>query len=532
MNKSAKNLFETSTFLDAILDCADFSIIATDYSGIIRHFSKGAEKLLGYSASEMIGYQTPEIFHCPEEVKLRALELSAEFNAKIEPGFQVFVKKAELGNPEERIWTYINKNKKRIPVKLSVTTLKDKDGNFIGFLGIAKDISNDMDYQEELSRLRKFHEIVIDNADVWINVLDKDGNITIWNRAAERISGYSKEEVLGNPKVWEWFYPIKKYREDVFAKAIEILNAKEIVTDFETKIKRKDGNYRIINWNSRVLLDESGINYGSIAIGNDITKLKRAEAEQDEFKKKLEEKNKDLENVVYVTSHDLRSPLVNIQGFTKEIETSLDEVREIIFNENITDDVKEKLNEIIYTDIKESNEFINTSVLRMNNLLTGLLNLSRLGRSELMLESVNLDLIFDEIIKTNEYRIKEERVKIIRSKLPVITADFDKVNQIFSNLIVNALKYKDAKKDSFIKISGRSNDNYHIISISDNGLGIEDKHIDKIFEIFYQLNPESSEGEGLGLSIVNKLVDKHKGNVSVESEKGVGTTFHVSFPIV
>lgn len=531
MDESSKNLFETTTFLDAILNCADFAIIATDYKGTIRHFSKGAENLLGYSSEELIGKKTPVEFHDTEEIINRANELSKEFQEVVTPDFSALVKKAEMGFVDERNWTYITKEKKRIPVKLSVTTLKDKNSNFIGFLGVAKNITKEINTEHELIKLKKFHEIVIDHADIWINALDNEGKVTIWNRAAEKISGYSKDEVIGNPKIWEWLYPIKSYREDVFAKAMQILKYNEVVKDFETKIKRKDGEYRIISWNSRLLIDEQNNVFGSIAIGNDITKLKRAEFDQEEIKKKLEEKNRELENVVYVTSHDLRSPLVNVQGFLKEIETSLEELREIINNENISEIQRENIDVILDEDIKESNDFINASVVKMNNLLTGLLHLSRLGRSEMNIQDVNLNDVFDEISVTNDYKIKEKKIRIIKENLPQIKGDLSKVTQIFSNLFENAIKYSDQNKNSFIKITGRTNENYKIISIADNGVGIADDHIDKIFEIFYQLNPEHSDGEGLGLSIVTRLVDRHKGNISVESEKGVGTVFHISFPI-
>lgn len=532
MDKKENNSFNTSAFLDAILNCGDFSIIATDYSGTIKHFSKGAEKLLGYKAEEVEGIHTPELFHCQEEMKLRAAELSAEFDSKVDSDFSVFTQKAERGLEDDKIWTYITKDQKRLSVKLSITKLADEKSNFIGFIGIGKDISKDLDTKNELIQLKKFHEIVIDNADVWITTVDPDRNVIIWNRAAERISGYKREEALGSSKIWELIYPAKTYRETIFNEAVSQLQEKEFVEGYETKIRRKDGEYRVISWNYRFILDKNNQKYGSLVIGQDVTEIKRAELKEKENKKIIEDKNRELENIVYVTSHDLRSPLVNVQGFTKEIETSLEEVKEIIFEENISEITKEKLNEIIDEDIKESNEFIGASVNKMNALLEGLLHLSRLGRSPLVLDKVNMESVVDEILRTNEYIIKEKKIEIIREELPEITGDLNKVDQIFSNLIENAVKYSDESKNSYIKISGRKNDHFYIFTVADNGIGIEDNHIDKVFEIFYRLNPESSSGDGLGLSIVTRLVEKHGGNVTVESEKGTGTAFHISFPIV
>lgn len=526
------NLFKTSAFLDTILNCEDFSIIVTDYSGVIRYFSKGAEKMLGYEAEEVEGIHTPELFHSPDEVKTQAVELSAEFDSKVNPGFNVFTKKAELGLDDDKIWTYIRKDKKKLKVKLSITQFTDPETKFSGIIGIAKDISDDINTQEELIHIKKLNRTVIENADVWITTLDTSNNIIIWNRAAERISGYKKEEAIFDPDIWEKIYPIKKYREEVFGKAAEMLKTNEFVEGYETKIKHKDGKYRIISWSFRYLLDSNNEEYGTIVIGNDITSLKKAEFEQQENKKLIEEKNKELENIVYVTSHDLRSPLVNIQGFTKEIQSLIGEIKELVLDENVDEQKKEKLEEIINKEIKEANDFIDSSVNKMSALLEGLLQLSRLGRSQMVPEKVDLEKVFDEIICINEYMIKEAEIEVKKEKLPKITADYNKVSQIFSNLFENAIKYRDLKKKSYIEISGRSNENYHIITISDNGIGIKDKHIDKIFEIFHQLDPDLSKGEGLGLTIVKRLLEKHKGNITVESEYGIGTSFHISFPVV
>jgi len=532
MDKKETDSFSNSVFLNSILNSSDFSIIATDCSGIIKHFSKGAEKLLGYKAEEVVGIVTPELFHCKDEIKKRAIELSSEFNTKINPDFSVFVSKAERGLEDDNVWTYITKEKKKLSVKLSISKLTSETGKFIGFIGIGKDISRELNIKEELLQLRKFHEAVVDNADIWITTTDINSNVIIWNQSAERISGYTKEETLGNSKIWELIYPSKTYRGKLYKEAINLLKENEFVQGFETKIKRKDGQYKIMSWNFRFLYDKNNSEHGTLVIGQDITDIKKAALKEKENQKIIEEKNRELENLLYVTSHDLRSPLVNVQGFTKEIETSLEEVKEIIFEENISEKTKEQLNTIIEADIKESNEFINSSVKKMNVLLEGLLHLSRLGRSPVVPDKINMKNLVDEILKTNEYIIKEEKIEIIREDLPDITGDPGKINQIFSNLIENAIKYSDKNKESYIKIAGKTNDSYHIFSVSDNGIGIEDNHIEKIFEIFYQLNPSSSCGDGLGLSIVTKLVEKHKGNITVESEKGKGTSFRISFPIV
>ena len=133
--------------------------------------------------------------------------------------------------------------------------------------------------EEEIRTLSQFQQTIIDNADVWLDVLDQNANLLVWNQAAERISGYTREEVIGHDKVWQWLYPDDAYRRAITAKAAAILKGRESVEGFETRIRCKDGQTRIISWNSRVLLDEDGRSIGSIALGRDVTESKRLEQE-------------------------------------------------------------------------------------------------------------------------------------------------------------------------------------------------------------------------------------------------------------
>jgi PAS domain S-box-containing protein len=146
---------------------------------------------------------------------------------------------------------------------------------------VSRDVTEHKRAEEAIRRLSQFRKSVIDNANVWLDVLDEKANILVWNKAAEEISGYSRHEVVGHGKIWEWLYPDEEYRNEITAKAAAIIARGEIVEDFETTIQRKDGQIRIISWNSRNLLDEKEATIGSIAIGRDITERKRAEEERE-----------------------------------------------------------------------------------------------------------------------------------------------------------------------------------------------------------------------------------------------------------
>ena len=141
-----------------------------------------------------------------------------------------------------------------------------------------------------------------------------------------------------------------------------------------------------------------------------------------------------------------------------------------------------------------------------------------------------MNSIVSDIIKIHEFQIKEADVNLEVYELPQCKGDETQINQVFSNLLVNALKYLNSKRPGNIKISGDKKKGQVIYCVEDNGIGISPKNQDKIFNIFHQLNPEISNGEGLGLTIIRKILDKHHGKIWVESETGKGAKFYVSLP--
>ena len=196
-------------------------------------------------------------------------------------------------NPEDRT-TWMERIRTQGEVRDAELVLKRKDGeevtvldnahlvhdehaNPVYYEGTLTDITARKRMEDELRRLSQFRESVVDNAHVWIDVLDEKANVVVWNRAAEAISGYSREEVIGHDKIWEWLYPDEKYRTYLTRLVADVVQHGRVEEDFETTIRRKDGQIRTISWNERSLVDELGKTIGSIAIGRDITQRKRAE---------------------------------------------------------------------------------------------------------------------------------------------------------------------------------------------------------------------------------------------------------------
>ena len=266
-----------------------------------------------------------------------------------------------------------------------------------------------------------------------------------------------------------------------------------------------------------------------LIIIHDITKRELLTLEQERLNAELIEKNSDLEQIIYVTSHDLRSPLVNIIGFAKELNLSISELKKIISNLMVSKEEEEaKVTNILNKDIIDSLNYINSSAKKMDLLLNGLLKISRIGKNPPNITTIDMNKLIEEVIGCFEFKIKESNIKINKHNLPSCKGDYSQINQIFSNLIDNAIKYHDPNKESFINIEAKKQGNKIIYSITDNGIGVPEEHLKKIFLLFHRVNHNSTQGDGLGLSIVNKMVLLNNGKIWIESVLKKGSTFFVS----
>jgi len=257
---------------------------------------------------------------------------------------------------------------------------------------------------------------------------------------------------------------------------------------------------------------------------------KRAEEERERLMTELAQKNNELEQLVYVTSHDLRSPLVNVQGFSKELQHVVQDLAVLLQSPEVPEHLRQKAAALVENDLQEDLHYILTSITKMDVLLSGLLKLSRLGRAALTITTLDMNQLIANVLTTFEFQMQEAGVNGEVAELPSCTGDATQINQVFSNLIDNALKYLDPTRPGIIKIEGDIKDDQAIYCVEDNGIGIAPEHQLQIFEIFHRLNPNHTPGEGLGLTIVRRMLERQGGKISVESEPGKGSKFYVSLP--
>jgi signal transduction histidine kinase len=244
----------------------------------------------------------------------------------------------------------------------------------------------------------------------------------------------------------------------------------------------------------------------------------------------LGRKNLELEQLIYITSHDLRSPLVNIEGYGSELNNSLKDVLSALEGEKVPMRIKNKISSIVNEDIAESVKVIHSSIFQMNRLISGILKYSRTGKTELTIEDIDVNKMMADIAENFKFRQKESATEMEISPLLSCRGDADQLNQLFSNLVDNAMKHCDPNRPCVIKIHGHKDRDHSVYCIEDNGVGIAPAHQEKIFKLFYKLDQGNVKGEGLGLTIAGRIVEMHNGKIWVESEPSKGSRFIVSLP--
>jgi PAS domain S-box-containing protein len=372
-----------------------------------------------------------------------------------------------------------------------------------------------------------------------IITIDDHGLIESVNPAAERIFGFKAQEVIGCNVSVLMPSPYREEHDGYMANYRRTGQAKIIGIGREVFGQRKDGTIFPMDLAvSEVQLAQRRMFTGFV---RDITERKRAEERLAELAHTLAEKNKELETIVYVASHDLRSPLVNIQGFSRELAHACERLRAQILRDKPPSDTssiplpqpgrdQEQLKALLLEDIPEALDFIQAGVAKIDSLLSGFLRYSRLGRAALRIERLNLNRMLEAILQAMEFQIKQAGATVSVARLPEAMGDATQINQVFSNLLDNALKYSAPGRVGVISISGKLEGDHAVFAVRDNGIGIGREHEHKIFEIFHRLNPSASEGEGLGLTIAHRILERHNGKISVESTPGEGSTFFVSLP--
>lgn len=510
--KSKQALEESEArFRDIALNTSDLVWEIDKYCRYI-YCSKKSFISLGYKPQELLG-KTPFDLMEPQEAE----KVKEVFNNSVQ-------NRQPLVNIEN--WN-ITKDGRSICLLTNGVPIFDSQGEYLGYRGVDKDITDWKlaigKIRESEERFRKYFELGLIGMAI---TSPQKGWIEVNQRLCDML-GYSRQELL--KKTWiEMTHP-----DDIepdFNHFAKLLSCEIDGYTLEKRFIRKDGKIIDTILSLKSICKPDGTVDYLVALLDDITEQKQFVIEKEKLNNALEQKNRELESIIYVASHDLKSPLLNIQGFCNEMSNDCKNLRDMLVEKNITSDIIKKAGKLVNEKIPASMNYITKSAAKIDMVLSGLLSLSRLGGASLKFELIDMDKMISEIVDTMEFQIEQAAVHLEIMPLPSCIGDKSQLNQAFSNLIGNAVKYLDKTTPAEIKIAGYRDGQQAIYSVMDNGIGIDKGHQDIIFEIFHRLTPDVTDGDGLGLTIVKRILDRHKGKIWVESDLGKGSTFHVSLP--
>jgi signal transduction histidine kinase len=262
--------------------------------------------------------------------------------------------------------------------------------------------------------------------------------------------------------------------------------------------------------------------------------LARRAGELARINETLRQQTQENEMFIYSVSHDLRAPLVNLQGFSKELIRACDELRAAVRESSLAAATRQRIERVIDEDIGEALHYLQTAVLRASHIIDALLRLSRVGRVEYRRQRVEVHDIVQRVIDAMQGSIRARRAQVRVDDLPPVWGDPTALEQVFANLVGNAVNYLDPAREGRIEIGTTMAppgvQSLRIFYVRDNGQGIPEVALPRLFNAFQRLHGNSTAGEGIGLALVRRVVERHGGRVWAESKEGVGTTFYLSLP--
>ncbi|MEN6343132.1 MAG: PAS domain S-box protein [Methanospirillum sp.] len=474
--------------LDSVVD----AVTAAAPDGTTIYWNNSAARLYGWQASERIGCMLDdEVDHgIPAEDARRIFE-------------QLTAGKAWSGE-----YFASHRNGRRFPVKATRAPVYDEDGTLVAVIGTSHDISERKAREKALAESEERLRLAQECAAVAIWDLDVRTGAKTYTLELLRIYGL-EEGMMATYDEWlEYVHP-----DDVDRIRAESNPALALAEPFhrEYRIVRPSGEIRWVSSSGSGYRDASGEVSRVLGVTIDITERKMAELALASSAEELRRSNEELQRFAYVASHDLQEPLRSIVSFSQLLERRY----------------KGQLD----TDADEYIAFIVEGGNRMQHLIRDLLQLSRIETTARPLAPTDANEVAADAVRAMEIPLRESDAVVEVGDLPTVTADAAQLEQVFSNLIGNAVKYARDGVPPEVRISARPAGGMWEFAVADNGIGIEPVYFDRIFEMYQRLHTHDEyEGTGIGLAIVKKIVERHGGRVRVESTSGKGSTFIFTLP--
>ncbi|MBK5255771.1 MAG: PAS domain S-box protein [Vicinamibacteria bacterium] len=518
--RAEEALLKAGALQKAIFNSANFSSIATDANGVIQIFNVGAERMLGYTAAEVMNKITPADISDPQEVIARAKALSIELGTPITPGFEALVFKASRGIEDIYELTYFRKDGSRFPAVVSVTALRDPQNAIIGYLLIGTDNTARKLVEEEQKKLdqrlrdQQFYtrSLIESNIDALITA-DPSGIITDVNKQMEALTGSTRDELIGAPFKSHFTDPERAEA------AIKLVLSQKKVTDYELTARARDGKQTVVSYNATTFYDRGRTLQGVFAAARDITERKQVEAELQQAKAAAESASQTKSEFLASMSHEIRTPMNAILG-----------IADLLAKTALTEEQDRYV------------QIFRRAGDNLLNLINDILDLSKVEASQLELERTGFSLneLLEKVTEMVAIRAQEKGLTLvfdIAEDVPTaLIGDPTRLRQVLLNLMGNAIKFTESGEvalrvtnsaDTLIPGGLR-------FAISDTGIGIPPEKVGAVFERFTQADSSMTRrygGSGLGLTISKRLVELMGGSVSVKSAVGEGSVFSFTVPL-
>ncbi len=465
----------------AIVHSSDDAIISKNLNGIITSWNTAAERIFGYSADEMIGQPVSKL------IPADRINEEPEILARLRKGQRV----------DHFETKRITKDKRILDVSLTISPVRDSQGNVIGASKIARDITSQKQAERIIKESEEKFRLLADSMPQFVWTGDAEGNLNYFNKAIYKYSGLTKEQF----ETGGWLqivHPDEK-SENIKAWQHSVTTGQDFL--FEHRFRRHDGEYRWQLTRAVPQRDEEGNIQMWVGTSTDIQEMKEQDQQKDYF--------------ISLASHELKTPITSVKAYTQLLQINYS---------NSSDSF-----------LTKSLDIIDKQVLKLINLISDLLDLSKIKSGSLTLKKEDFEIneLIQEVIDEIKHINPTYEISFSREGTTTLHADKEKIGQVITNLLTNAIKYSpDSLK---IEVESRVENNNLVVTVQDYGIGISAHDQQKIFERFYRVEGKDEKkfpGFGIGLFISMEIIRRHEGTIGVNSEPGKGSAFNFSIPLL
>jgi PAS domain S-box-containing protein len=464
--------------LQAIVESALDAVVTVDRAGVVTAWSARAETTFGWTAAQAVG-QAIDALIVPERHREAHRRGMARY---LETGHSTLLnKRIEM--------SALHRDGHEFPVDLSIAMIHtDGEPGFSAFL-------RDITARKQAEAVHERLAAIVEHTHDAIFSKSPEGRIVSWNRGAQQLFGYSEHEAVGRPVLM--LVPDRLADEERQMLA-QVRDQKRSAL-FETLRRRKDGSEVEVSVQLSPILNVAGEVVGESSITRDITESRRRA-------KELQRSNAELEQFAYVASHDLQEPLRMVANYTE------------LLARRYQGQLDEKADKYIH--------YASDGARRMQRLVSDLLAYSRVGSQGQPLEPTSSQMTMQDVLKGLQQVVRETGARLEFHDLPTVMADPGQLHQLLQNLVSNAIKFR-REEAPHIVVTAIPDGAQWSFSVSDNGIGLEQRFAERIFQMFQRLHERGRyEGSGIGLAICKRIVERHGGRIWVESTPDVGSTFH------